>query len=138
MEIALIEIDLKNNSISFSGANRPLWIVSPNKAEEDIEVFKPTKAGIAGFTEFEQVFEQSAIQWQKGQTVYLFTDGAIDQFGGPAGKKIMTKGLKKLINEIQVYSLEEQHKKVANFFEEWQGEHEQVDDILIIGLRLEV
>ena len=45
--------------------------------------------------------------------------------------------MKKLINDIQACSLAEQHKKVASFFEEWQGEHEQVDDILIIGLRLE-
>jgi serine phosphatase RsbU (regulator of sigma subunit) len=137
MEIALTEIDLKNNSITFSGANRPMWVVSPNKSDDDIEVIKPTKAGIAGFTEFEQVFDQHVIQLLKGQTVYLFTDGAIDQFGGPVGKKIMTKGLKKLIIEIESLPLEEQHNQVANFFETWQGEHEQVDDILIIGLRLE-
>ena len=49
----------------------------------------------------------------------------------------MTKGLKKLIIEIESLPLDEQHKQVANFFKTWQGEHEQVDDILIIGLRLE-
>ena len=70
MEIALAEIDLKNNSITFSGANRPIWVVSPNKGDDDIEVIKPTKAGIAGFTEFEQVFDQHVIQLLKGQTVY--------------------------------------------------------------------
>jgi serine phosphatase RsbU (regulator of sigma subunit) len=137
MEIALIDIKLNENKISFAGANRPLWIVSPGKDAEEIEVIKPTKAGIAGFTEFDQVFEENTIQIEKGQSIYLFTDGAIDQFGGPHGKKIMTKGLKKFINDIQAASLEKQHALVANYFEEWQGAHEQVDDILIIGLRLE-
>lgn len=137
MEIALIDVNLKENTINFAGANRPLWLVSPDKDAEDIEVFKPTKAGIAGFTEFNQVFEQNSIKVLPGQTIYLFTDGAIDQFGGPAGKKIMTKGLKKLITEIQAYTLEEQQQLVATFFEEWQAEHEQVDDILIIGIKLE-
>jgi serine phosphatase RsbU (regulator of sigma subunit) len=137
MEIALVDINLKEKTIEYAGANRPLWVVSANKDAEDIEVYKPTKAGIAGFTEFDQVFEQEKITIQTQQTIYLFTDGAIDQFGGPAGKKIMTKGLKKLINEIQPLSLAEQHQKVAEFFTQWQGAHEQVDDILIIGLKLE-
>lgn len=108
-----------------------------NKEADDIEVYKPTKAGIAGFTEFEQVFDQEKITLQTQQTIYLFTDGAIDQFGGPAGKKIMTKGLKKLINELQPLPLEAQHQKVAEYFTAWQGAHEQVDDILIIGLKLD-
>jgi serine phosphatase RsbU (regulator of sigma subunit)/ligand-binding sensor domain-containing protein len=136
MEIALIEVNLLTNQINFSGANRPLWVVSPGKEAEDIEIYKPTKAGIAGFTDFEQVFEQTTIQIQKGQTIYLFTDGAIDQFGGPSGKKIMTKGLKNLINSIQLQSLQNQYNEVASFFESWQGQHEQVDDILIIGIKL--
>lgn len=136
MEIALIDVNLNNNSITFSGANRPLWLVTKGKESDDIEIFKPTKAGIAGFTEFDQVFEQITINIEKDQTIYLFTDGAIDQFGGPSGKKIMTKGLKNLINGIQSEDLQTQHMKVASFFESWQGQHEQVDDILIIGLKL--
>jgi len=136
MEIALIDINLKENTIAFSGANRPMWVVTPDKTADDIEVYKPTKAGIAGFTERSQVFEQSIIKILPGQTTYIFTDGAIDQFGGPAGKKIMTKGLKNLINDIQVHNLEKQHELIASYFKEWQGDVEQVDDILIIGLRL--
>ncbi|HRG57686.1 MAG TPA: SpoIIE family protein phosphatase [Bacteroidia bacterium] len=137
MELGLIDVNLNNNTILFSGANRPVWIVSPNKNDDEIEIFKPTKAGIAGFTEFDQVFEQLSIKIEKGQSIYLFTDGAIDQFGGPFGKKVMTKGLKNLINSIQNQTMQNQQNTIAAFFKNWQGQHEQVDDILIIGLKLE-
>ena len=73
---------------------------------------------------------------QKGDTIYLFSDGYIDQFGGPRGKKFMSKRLRQLFLEIQEMSMEEQKEHLDKTIEEWKGGGEQVDDILVIGVRV--
>jgi serine phosphatase RsbU (regulator of sigma subunit) len=134
MEIVLCDIDLNNNTVVYAGANRPLWFV--NKSEEgwSIEALKPTKAGIAGTTDFHQQFEETKRQLKKGDVFYLFTDGATDQFGGPKGKKLMSAGLKELFIHLQSLPVTEHKSYIENYFSDWQGEQEQVDDILIIGI----
>ncbi|MCX7926977.1 MAG: SpoIIE family protein phosphatase, partial [Candidatus Omnitrophica bacterium] len=69
-------------------------------------------------------------------TLYLSTDGYADQFGGEKGKKIGTKRVIELLKEISVYSIEEQKEKLANYFAQWRGEHFQVDDITVVGIKL--
>ena len=137
MEISLCFLDTDTNILTFAGANRPLWIYRKGCTLESVEIIKPTKAGIAGHTSANQVFEETEIQLYKDDTIYLFTDGAPDQFGGPKNKKLTTKGLRQLLFDIQSQSMEQQGKSINVFYRSWMGNaNEQVDDILIMGIRI--
>jgi serine phosphatase RsbU (regulator of sigma subunit) len=137
MEISLCFLDLDTNILTFAGANRPLWIYRKGCTLENVEIIKPTKAGIAGHTSAEQNFEETEIQLYKGDTFYLFTDGAPDQFGGPKSKKLTTKGFRQLLFDIQSQTMEQQHHAINGFYRSWMGDaNEQVDDILIMGIRI--
>ncbi|MBI2281557.1 MAG: SpoIIE family protein phosphatase [Bacteroidetes bacterium] len=120
--------------ISYSGANRPLWIVRKNA--EVIEEIKATKIAIGGFTEDNQEFEQHELTLEKGDTIYMFSDGYVDQFGGQKKKKLMTVKFKDLILGIQHLSIKEQKDYLDNFIVEWMDGLEQIDDILVIGIKL--
>ena len=72
---------------------------------------------------------------QKGDQVYLFTDGMTDQFGGEKGKKFMVKRFNELLLAMQAQSMSEQCKTLDETFENWRGQYQQIDDILIIGLK---
>src|SRR5437868_15094214 len=103
MDAALCYINKKENKLLFSGANRHLIIIR-NKEVKELE---PTKSALGGITESEQVFKEFEFKLEKGDTVYLFSDGYADQFGGEKGKKMMTKNFKKLLLEIHEKPLEE-------------------------------
>jgi serine phosphatase RsbU (regulator of sigma subunit) len=134
MDIAFCSLNKKTAVLSYAGANRPLWIARNNKQE--IEIIKGTKAAIGGLTSNTQTFEHHEIQLYSKDCFYLFTDGYIDQFGGKQGKKLMTKQLKEKLQIWKSESMKMQHDKLLNFYKEWSGEHEQVDDILIVGITI--
>ncbi len=75
------------------------------------------------------------MNYQEGDTIYLTSDGYYSQFGGPNGKKMMKKKFKTLLQEIGALSMNQQYDKLLSFLEDWQGDEEQVDDILIIGIQ---
>jgi serine phosphatase RsbU (regulator of sigma subunit) len=81
-------------------------------------------------------FQLYSIDGEAGDTIYLVTDGYGDQFGGPKGKKFMHRQLNELFLKIHQEGQEEQLKILKTTFEEWRGDHEQVDDVCIIGIRL--
>ena len=81
-------------------------------------------------------FTNHEIQLKKGDTVYIFTDGYQDQFGGPRGKKFMSKQFRQLFIDIQTMNMDEQKEHLDKTIEEWKGNGEQVDDILVIGVRV--
>ena len=134
MDIALCSIQPSSHTLSYAGANRPLWIVRNNATT--VEEIKPTKRTIAGFTETDQLFEQHEIKLNKGDSFYIFSDGYTDLFGGSLLKKLTTGRLKELLLQIQHQSMLEQQKALQEFALQWQGAAQQVDDILIIGVRL--
>ncbi|HEY0031444.1 MAG TPA: SpoIIE family protein phosphatase [Bacteroidia bacterium] len=134
MDIALCAINFSKMELQFAGANNPLYIV---RHKQFIEV-KPDKKAIGADTDNAEVkvFTNHVIKLEKGDSVYLFTDGYADQFGGPNGKKFKYKKFQELLIEIQDNTMEEQ-KHILNFhFEQWKGILEQVDDILVIGIRV--
>jgi hypothetical protein len=138
MDIALCSIPTKINkqeevTIKFAGANRPIWIVK-NDSKELIE-YKATKHAIGGLTEDSQIFDQHEITLNKGDVFYLFSDGFADQFGGVNKKKLMTKKFKEILVEISSMEIKAQQKYLHDFMEEWKGDVEQIDDILVIGVR---
>ncbi len=138
MDIALVTLPAFINSdtvtIKYAGANRPLWIV--RKGSNQVEEFRATKHAIGGHTESTQVFQQLDMQLAKGDTIYLHSDGYADQFGGPTKKKLMTKKFKEILSSIQHLSLNEQKDFLKNFMDDWCTDTEQIDDILVIGIKV--
>ncbi len=123
----------KATHVKYAGANRPLWIIKNNSTE--VEEIKATKQAIGGHTDVNQVFEQHSIVLDKNDTIYLFSDGYADQFGGPNKKKLMTKKFKEILLSIQNQSMAQQHKYLTNYIEDWCKHTEQIDDILVIGIK---
>ncbi len=83
-----------------------------------------------------QDFEKHEINYKEGDTFYIFSDGFADQFGGPDGKKFKYKPFKDLLIEIYEKPMEEQEQILDKVFEDWKGEQEQLDDVVILGFRL--
>jgi serine phosphatase RsbU (regulator of sigma subunit) len=133
MDIAICSVDTKKFIVKYSGANRPLWII--RKGASEVEEIKGTKKAIGGLTEDDQHFESHTIKLRSGDTFYITTDGYSDQFGGPFGKKMMTKKFKQILLDIQDKPMTEQKKYLDDFVETWRAEKEQLDDILVIGVR---
>ena len=132
MDIALCALDLKKNTIQYSGAYRPLYVIRNN---ELIEV-PANKFSIGGFRNVAKNFKGSKIELEKGDKIYLFTDGYADQFGGPHGKKFMMKNFKKLLLSICDKPIQEQHLLIDKTMDEWKKDFDQLDDILVIGMEI--
>jgi serine phosphatase RsbU (regulator of sigma subunit) len=130
-EIVQGRLNLKTREVLFSGANNPLWIVRNN----ELTVIKGEKQPIA-FSQDALPFNNTALTLHKGDSVYLFSDGFADQFGGDKGKKFMVKNLKELILSISEKPMEKQKALINSAFNSWKGELEQVDDVCVIGIRL--
>jgi len=134
MDIAICSVDIENRIVKYAGSNRPLWII--RNGQTVVEEIKATKKAIGGTTEDSQQFDSHEIKLQQGDTFYIFTDGYADQFSGQNGKKIMTSKLKDILLDIQHKTMQEQEKHLDHFLENWKAGTEQVDDILVIGVRL--
>jgi serine phosphatase RsbU (regulator of sigma subunit) len=132
MDIALIRIDLIENKLVFSAANRSLYIL---RHKELIEL-KPTKCAIGGYTPFDQVFEEHEFTLHKGDLIVMTTDGFADQFGGDDGKKYMTKKFKDLLISVNGLSSKDQHAAIQSAFNSWKGNYDQVDDVCVVGINV--
>ena len=100
-------------------------------------IFNPNKFPVGGLQiNHEENFQSHEIQMEENDAFYIFTDGYADQFGGENGKKLMTKKFKEILLSIQHLDMKEQKKYLGNHLEKWKGEHEQVDDVLVIGVRV--
>ncbi len=134
MDIALCAIDPVNRILHFAGAKNSLYIV---RNEELIEI-KGDRQGI-GYTEQEtpQPFTTHTVSLQSGDMLYTFSDGYPDQFGGPDGKKFTTRRLKNLLLSIAKEPLNHQQSTLENSFDIWKDEAEQLDDVLLIGVRID-
>lgn len=135
MDIALCAIekgDKDNVTIEFSGANNPLWIFRKNGEFEEIRGDRQP----IGYFENQKPFTNSSITLEKGDTIYLFSDGYADQFGGGKNKKFKSSNLKKKLLSIQSNSLEVQKEILEKEFDDWKGNFTQTDDVCLIGLRI--
>ena len=133
MDIALCTINNKSKTLQYSGANRPLWIIRNN----EFQYYKPNKIPIGG-QQYNKTdgFMQHNITLEQGDSIYLFSDGYVDQFGGDLGKKFMTKKFRELLLSVQHLSMNEQKEYLLNTLIKWKGKHDQVDDILVIGIKI--
>ena len=133
MDIALCSVDTVNYIVKYAGANRPLYII--RKGQTEIEEIKATKKAIGGLTVNDQHFDTHELKLQQGDTFYISTDGYADQFSGQ-DKKLTTKKFKQILIDIQDKTMQEQEIYLDNFIENWKTGIEQIDDILVIGVKL--
>ena len=132
MDMALCTYDKTTGILEYSGANNPLYIISDKK----IRIIKASKLTVGSFHEQTNSPVNHSIQLKKGDCFYIFSDGYADQFGGTKNKKFMTGNLQHLLLSLNDYSMEVQKKMICEEFKKWQGNNEQVDDVLLIGIRV--
>lgn len=134
MDISLCEIDLDSRMVRFSGAMHDLLVVSKGELRRERGSRKP----LGGHTGYQgnQVYAMTALQLEKGDRIYLFSDGMPDQFGGGQGKKMKVNGVMNMIADLTAIPMAEQGKAVEQRFVAWKGSHDQVDDVLLIGVEL--
>jgi len=133
MDASLPRYNLKTKEMIWAGANSPLWRVGKS-AHDAFTVYKANRQPI-GFHSAMELFVDHEVVVAPGDTFYLFTDGYVDQFGGPDGKKLKSAGLKKILHEIYPMDMEEQRNELNSRFINWQNELEQIDDVCIMGIR---
>jgi ligand-binding sensor domain-containing protein/serine phosphatase RsbU (regulator of sigma subunit) len=132
MDVSLCTIDMQKRELQFAGAYRPLFVFNFN----DFEKIDGNKFPIGGSQlDHERTFTNHTRFLKKGDTIYMFSDGYADQFGGDNGKKFMVKRFNQLLLSIQDLPMEEQGRILDQAIESWRGSYQQVDDILVMGIR---
>lgn len=131
MDLALVSLNTETLELEYAGANNPLIIIRDKKIIE----IKADKQPIGEFVKMTP-FTNHSITLQKGDSIYLYTDGFIDQFGGKKDKKFKSKPFKELLIKIAHFPMQEQHKVLQKTLDDWRGEGHQVDDICIFGVRI--
>ena len=133
MDISLIRINLKTNDTMWAGAYNPLWIIKQG-AKEFIEI-KADKQPV-GYSDLMRDFTNHELKLDKGDQLFLFTDGFADQFGGPKGKKFKYKQIQQALLDVKDLACEEQKKHLQHVFTSWKGNLDQVDDVLLLGVKI--
>lgn len=148
MDISLIRLNLATRQLHWAGANNPVYVVQSlahSAPSENCRVHAETGASLhelkgdkqpIGFHHQQKSFTDHTLQLHAGDSIYLFTDGYADQFGGEKGKKFKYSQLKDLLLSIHQKPVMEQREIVRKTFRFWQGEYEQVDDVCIIGVKV--
>ncbi|MFH2096097.1 MAG: SpoIIE family protein phosphatase, partial [Bacteroidota bacterium] len=131
MDVAVVTINPDLETIEFAGANNPLYLI---RNQELIEK-KGSKMPVA-IHEIMDYYENHVIPIEKNDTLYIFSDGFPDQFGGPQGKKFKYKPFKELLISIQDNPMTEQEQILIETFENWRADYEQIDDVLVIGIKI--
>jgi len=131
MELGVVTIHHDQNKIEFAGAMRPLFYVR----DGELHVVKGDKFSIGGFSQHKKNFTTHSLSIRKGDCFYLFSDGYPDQFGGADGKKFMTKNVGEMLKKIAHLPMSEQGGIVKSTIKDWMKDEDQIDDILMTGLR---
>lgn len=131
MDIALCIYHKDKMKLEYSGAYNPLLHIRKG----EMTVYKADRMPIGIFIKEKDSFTNQIIDLKKGDQIYIFSDGFIDQFGGDAGKKYKLKQLKDKLIEIHNEDMPFQYKKLEKEFEDWKGNYSQVDDIILMGIR---
>ena len=132
MDVSICKYDIAKNELAFAGAKRSVYHFRNGKVNE----IKGDKFPIGSFQyDFKKIYQEHTISLIPGDTVYLFSDGFQDQFGGPRRKKFMINQFRDLLTKIQHLSMPEQSACLEKEISAWRSDMEQTDDILVIGIR---
>ena len=150
MDMSLIMYDTEKKELQYAGANNPLYIIrkkdipmiidgeekEPNISNEHLNLYeiKATKQPIGAYDD-KKPFENHIIKILDNDTIYMFSDGFADQFGGKDGKKYKYKPFKRLLLEHYPSTIKQQLSTLTTDFNEWKGELEQIDDVCVIGIK---
>ena len=132
MDMTLCALDHKKLKLQYAAAFNPLYIIR----DGNLIQYKADKFPVGAFIGETRKFNNNIIDLKKGDMVYIFSDGYADQFGGPRGKKFMAGNFRELLLNASKLPASEQRHKLNETIEKWRGELEQVDDILIIGIKI--
>jgi tetratricopeptide (TPR) repeat protein len=136
MDCSLMTFDFVNRRLFAALANNPLWIVRKEGGTAGLIEIKPDKMPVGKHDKDQQSFTLHTMDLKTGDMVYALTDGFPDQFGGPGGKKFMSKKLKELVVQHSDLDLQEQKAILEQTLVQWIGGLEQVDDITLVGIRI--
>jgi phosphoserine phosphatase RsbU/P len=133
MDMTLCVFDFKKKKVDFAGANNPIIVARDNQLIK----YRGDKFPIGAFVDNQPpLFSNNEIELKKDDIIYMFSDGYADQFGGPENKKFLVKRFEELLFEIQTKPMEDQKEALKNTLYEWMGSNGQVDDILVIGIKI--
>lgn len=130
MDMTVCVIDFDRDKLYFAGANNPLYHIRKG----ELTHYRADKMPVA-IHERMEAFHMETVDLEKGDTFYTFSDGYVDQFGGPNQKKFLSRNFKRVLLEIQELPMYEQGRKLDEIFEEYKADVEQVDDVVVIGVR---
>jgi ligand-binding sensor domain-containing protein len=132
MDIIVCEINTETRFTRISSAMRPFIVYHKGVPT----TYKCSRSSIGGQRLGNKTFATTELQLAKGDTIYMFTDGYTDQFGGPSGKKLKMTRLQNILNDIYDRDMDEQHRVIKENFDLWKGNDKQIDDVLMIGVKL--
>jgi len=130
MDVALVRINLETKELVFAGAKRPLVVIQ----DKQISEIKGDRFSIGWSLSVEKRFHQHTINFTKGTSIYLFTDGYTDQFGIKTNKKLMVRNFYQMLQEINHKETYEQHFLLDRKFKLWRGTIPQTDDVTVAGI----
>jgi ligand-binding sensor domain-containing protein/serine phosphatase RsbU (regulator of sigma subunit) len=132
MDMVVCEFNLAQRSVRFASAMRPVIMVMDGQSL----YIRGNRASVGGESVSEKYFDDQEYYLNAGDSVYLFSDGLPDQFGGTQGKKMKVSKLRQLIEDISALPMTEQQEAINTFYDQWRGPYEQIDDILFMGVRM--
>lgn len=132
MDVSIIRIEKETNILTFSGAFRSIIITT----ESEMIELKGSRLPIGFYPDIEKHFETHYLQLKKGDNIYLYSDGYVDQFGGGKNKKLNKSNFKELLNSIKEMNMDEQEAYLEYSFNNWKQDTEQTDDVLVIGIKV--
>jgi len=133
MDMALCIFNFEEKKVEFAGANNPMILIR----DGEVKMYRGDRFPIGVYEgNVSKPFTNNEIDINTGDCIYLFSDGYPDQFGGPDGKKFMLKRFQELLREIHTLPMNQQREILIQELNKWRGDNEQVDDILVIGIRV--
>ena len=132
MDIALCKLNFENMSLEYAGANNPLIHVRDGEINHIKANYQPVALTIGE----KKPFTNHQVELKKGDMIYIYSDGFADQFGGPKGKKYMVTKFRKFLASISNLDMDKQNKALAEEFNKWRGDHDQIDDVCVMGVRI--
>jgi serine phosphatase RsbU (regulator of sigma subunit) len=134
MDLAIIAIDYKHNRLHYAGANNAIYIYRKAEIGTQLFILKPTKQAIGTIPA--KQYESQIFELQAGDTVYMFSDGYADQFGGEKDKKFNYRRFREALSHASEMPMSLQRAYLEQRFEEWKGTGSQTDDVCIMGLKI--
>jgi serine phosphatase RsbU (regulator of sigma subunit) len=127
----LVKIHKKKQNLQFAGANNPLYLLR----NKELVQFRGDRMPVGVGGAVEKPFTNIEVELKNNDTIYLFTDGFVDQFGGDEGKKLKYKRFRNILLRLNDVRIDRKEEVLGEAFDQWKGEEEQIDDVLVMGYK---